>query len=127
MPLKTCPNCGEKNPPRRRQCSKCETAFAFKVKKKKPKQSSVCDWRSLISGDYIKASGGPVWLDKDSNEMPMGYSGTYSVVGLDENGILALGKDKTCGFCHIWMGDETVSESGIIKRPHKVFKLHVAQ
>ena len=127
MPLKTCSNCGEKCHPRKRQCGKCDTHFAFKVKKKRPKRSSVPDWRALCSGDQIKVTGGSVWVDKDQTEMPMGYSGTFVVVGVDQNGILALGNDRTSGFCHIWMGDETPSDSGIIKRPHKVLKLHVPE
>jgi hypothetical protein len=127
MPLKTCPNCGTKCAPRLRQCKKCDAKFAFKVKKKRPRRSSVSDWRTLHPGDYIKVSGGPVWIDKYRNEMPMGYFGTHVVVGLDQNGILALGKDRTSGFCHIWMGDETISNSGIVKRPHKISKLNVTE
>jgi ribosomal protein L40E len=126
MPLKICEKCGEKSGPRARKCKKCDGTFAFKVKSKdKNKQTVVSNWRDLVSGDYIKTSGGPVWINKDGTESPMGYSGIFSVVSLDENGILACGRDKTSGFCHIWMTDEVINSSGIHKRPHKVSKINV--
>lgn len=125
MAFKTCPQCNEKNPARIRKCKKCNAAFAFKVKKNKlnSKVKVMDDWKSLIVGDYIKVSGGPVWIDKDNNETPMGYDGIYVVVGFDENGILALGKDKSSGFCHIWMETEQY-RNGLLKRPHKVSKIN---
>ena len=66
-----------------------------------------------------------IHIDKQGNETSMGYSGVFSVCGVDEKGILACGKDKTSGFCHIWMLQESESEMGIIKRPHKVRKINV--
>lgn len=123
MPFKTCENCREQCAPRLRRCKKCDSPFAFKVKKKIGRISKVKDWQSLQPGDQIKVSGGPVWISKDTTEMSMGYSGTYSVVELDKNGILARGLDKFSGYCHIWMGEEKVNEIGILKRPHRVSKL----
>ena len=128
MPLKTCQKCGEKCHPRVRKCKKCESTFAFKVKSKiKTKAKVVSDWKDLVPGDYIKATGGPVWISKDGIELPMGYSGIFTVVSLDKNGILACGKDKTSGFCHIWMADEVVNNCGIHKRPHKIAKLKTSE
>lgn len=124
MPLKVCSSCGEKCGPRSRKCKKCDASFAFKVKKKKVAVSKkIEDWQELQPGDQIKVSGGPVWIGRDSIETSMGYNGTYSVIELDTNGILARGIDKFSGFCHIWMGEEKISPAGIIKRPHRVFKL----
>jgi len=123
LAFKICPKCGEKCPARIRRCKGCESSFAFKVKKKGPKSSRVDDWRSLISGDSIKVSGGPVWVNSDGSESSMGYSGTFVVKSLDSNGIIACGIQKNSGFCHIWMGEEIISSTGILKRPHKLFKL----
>jgi ribosomal protein L40E len=127
MVFKICSSCNEKNPGRVRRCKKCDNIFAFKVKKKnnKDKKEKVSDWRELQKGDLIRVKGGPVFLDKGKSEIPMGYSGTFSVVNIDDNGIVAHGRDKYCGYCHIWMGKEKVSASGILKKPHKIYKLNI--
>lgn len=126
MVFKICTSCNEKNPGRVRRCKKCDNLFAFKVKrKKKDKKEKVSNWKELKPGDVIKVKGGSVFLDKEKNEIPMGYSGTFAVLSLDKNGIVAHGKDKHCGFCHIWMEKEQISPSGIIKRPHKICKLNI--
>lgn len=123
MPLKTCLNCGEKCAPRIRKCKKCDYTFAFKVKKKSPPVQKVSDWKSLEVGDHIRVSGGPVWLLSDSTEKPMGYSGIFEVMKLDHNGIVARGVGGDSGYCHIWMGEEVVSSTGMVKRPHRISKL----
>jgi ribosomal protein L40E len=123
LAFKICAKCGEKCPARIRKCKKCDSAFAFKVRKKKPRSVQVQDWRDLKSGDLIKVSGGPVWIGGDGNETPMGYSGFYLVKELDSNGILACGTHNSSGFCHIWMQGEKLSDIGILKRPHKISKM----
>lgn len=124
MILKKCENCGEECPPRIRKCKKCGNQFVFKVKKKKiGTLHKVSDWKSLESGDHIRVSGGPVWPSDDSTEKPMGYSGIFEVVKLDDNGIVARGFGGASGYCHIWMGEEKLSSTGMIKRPHKISKL----
>jgi len=123
LAFKICPKCGEKCPARIRKCKGCDSVFAFKVKKKGPRSSRVDDWRELVSGDSIKVSGGPVWVNAEGIESSIGYSGTFLVKSLDSNGILACGTLKNSGHCHIWMGEEKLSFTGILKRPHKVFKL----
>ena len=124
MVVKVCPNCNEANPARIRKCKKCESTFAFKIKKKKDRKEKISDWRELKTGDLIKVIGGPIFVDKEQNEIPMGYNGKFSVVSLDNNGIVAHGVDKTCGFCHIWMGKEQTSPTGILRKPHKVYKIN---
>lgn len=123
MAFKICENCKEKNPARIRRCKKCDSTFAFKIKKKNIKKEKISDWKELQQGDIIKVVGGPVFLDKENNEIPMGYSGLFSVISLDKNGIIAHGKDKCCGFCHIWMSKEQISFSGVLKKPHRVYKV----
>jgi len=123
LAFKICPKCGEKCPARIRKCKKCDSVFAFKVKKKAPRSFRLENWKELNPGDLIKVSGGPVWVNSDGSESSMGYSGTFVVKSLDSNGILSCGVQKNSGFCHIWMGEEKLSETGILKRPHKVFRL----
>lgn len=123
LAFKICPKCGEKCPVRIRKCKGCDSTFAFKVRKKGTKSTRVQDWRELNPGDLIKVSGGPVWVNADGSETSMGYSGAFVVKSLDSNGIVACGTQKTSGFCHIWMGEETISSTGILKRPHKVLRL----
>lgn len=123
MAFKICPKCGEKCPARIRKCKGCDSVFAFKAKNRGPRTSRVNDWSSLVSGDQIKVSGGPVWVNPEGVERSMGYSGTFVVKSLDSNGIIACGIQKNSGHCHIWMGEEKISSAGILKRPHKVFKL----
>jgi len=53
LAFKICPKCGEKCPARIRKCKKCDSVFAFKVKKKGPRSSRVDDWRELVSGDSV--------------------------------------------------------------------------
>jgi ribosomal protein L40E len=124
MAFKVCSSCNEKNPVRVRKCKKCDSAFAFKVKRKKEKKEKISDWKELKQGDYIKVIGGPVFLDKQKNEIPMGYTGTFSVMSLDKNGIIAHGIDKSCGFCHIWMGKAGMNSCGLLKKPHKIYKIN---
>lgn len=127
MAFKICSNCNEKNPARIRKCKKCDSVFAFKVKSKNKnkKISAVSDWKELVPGDYIKVSGGPVWINQEGAELSMGYSGVFSVISLDKNGILAHGRDKNSGFCHIWMADELINNCGIHKKPHRVAKINI--
>lgn len=125
MAFKVCDGCKFKNPARVRKCKQCDAAFAFKVKRKKEKKQKISDWKELIPGDYIKVAGGSIFIDKEENEIPMGYNGIFVVISLDKNGIMAHGKDKSSGFCHIWMNKEQLSPSGIIRRPHKIYKLNV--
>lgn len=127
MAFKVCPKCSEKCPARIRRCKKCNSVFSFKVKSKNKikKTAYTSDWKNLSVGDYIKVAGGPVWIDQNGTELPMGYSGIFSVIDLDKNGILACGKYKNSGFCHIWMAEEIVNNCGIHKRPHKIAKLNI--
>ena len=127
MSSKICENCKEKNPARCRRCKKCDSPFAFKVKKKDAKDSKKLkiDWKDLQKGDMIKVSGGPSFIKKGTlEEIPMGYNGLFSVHSVDENGIQAFGRDKFSGFCHIWMnGEEENKKIGINKKPHSVYKI----
>jgi hypothetical protein len=80
------------------------------------------DWKQLEKGDRIKATGGPYSV-VDGEFIPMGCRGKFTVMGVDDNGILAYGA-KEGGFCHIWMGrDEQCSLTKIWRTKHRLAKI----
>lgn len=123
---KTCPKCSNETGPRAYCCSKCNYVFVFKPKSKEAKNTKIIhnvNWRELIKGDRIKVGGGPYFVSK-GEFIPMGYRGRFVVEGLDKNGILAWGLDKSQGFCHIYMGGDIQNkETGVWKTKHKLIKL----
>ena len=91
---KICDNCGTPAGARALVCSNCGNKFAFKPKSKEQKNTKVIrnfNWKELESGDKIKVSGGPYWLSSEGEYIPMGCRGKFTVLGLDNNGIIAHG------------------------------------
>ena len=123
---KTCAKCGTLTGPRAYVCPKCNQPFAFKAQSKEKKQTKVIkdfNWKELVKGDRIKVAGGPYYVHR-GEFIPMGYRGRFLVEGLDKNGILAYGLDKTAGFCHIYMGPDVQNkDTGVWKIKHKLLKL----
>lgn len=121
---KTCDNCGTMTGPRAYMCSNCNTPFTFAVQSKESKNTRVIrnfDWRELETGDKIKTSGGPYYV-KGGEFIPMGYRGRFTVVSLDDNGI--VGYSDKGGYCHIYMGkDIQCPETKVWKTKHKLAKL----
>jgi hypothetical protein len=122
---KSCSSCGFCTGPRAYVCPQCHTPFAFKVQSKEKKNTKIIrdfNWRELISGDRIKVTGGPYYMNRDQEFVPMGYRGKFVVQKIDNNGIVAY-SDKG-GFCHIYMGpDMQCGETKIWKTKHKLLKL----
>ncbi len=127
---KICDNCGTPAGPRALVCSNCGTKFTFKPKSREQKNTKVIrnfNWKELENGDRIKVSGGPYWLSSEGEYIPMGCRGKFTVLGLDNNGIIAHGV-KEGGFCHIYMGkDDQCSLTKIWKTKHKLSKLKLKQ
>lgn len=127
---KSCPDCGTITGPRAYACKKCNHIFIFKAKSKEAKNTKIIhnfNWRDLVKGDKIKVTGGPYYVHR-GDFLRMGYRGKFIVEGVDKNGILAWGIDKTGGFCHIWMNGETQNkETGVWKIPHKILKLKLKE
>lgn len=127
---KICSNCSQPNGPRSFVCKNCNTPFIFKVKSKEAKNTKIIrdfNWKDLTKGDKVKVNGGPYYVHRGIF-IPMGYRGKFIVEGVDKNGILAWGIDKTGGFCHIWMNGETQNkETGVWKIPHKILKLKLKE
>ena len=121
---KTCDNCGTLTGPRAYMCPSCQTPFMFAVQSKEKKNTKVIrnfDWHELESGDKIKATGGPYYV-KGGEFIPMGYRGKFTVVSLDEKGI--VGYSEKGGYCHIYMGaDKQCPETKVWKTKHKLLKL----
>jgi hypothetical protein len=97
--------------------------FAVQSKEKKTtRMIRKFDWRELQKGDRIKATGGPYSV-VDGEFIPMGCRGKFTVLGVDNNGIIAYGV-KEGGFCHIWMGkDEHSKLTGLWRTKHRLAKL----
>lgn len=121
---KCCDNCGHCTGPRAYMCSKCNTPFVFAVKSKERKNTKIIrnfDWRELQTGDKIKVSGGPYYV-KGADFIPMGYRGRFTVISLDDDGI--IGYSDKGGYCHIYMGkDYQCEQTKIWKTKHKLLKL----
>jgi len=120
MPQKKCSSCGELAHPRVKVC-KCGNKFIFKIKKREKYRS--VEWTELQKGDIIRVKGGPIWINSSGIKTSMGYKGKYTVVSVDQNGIVGYGIDKNGGFCHIWMKGKVKKDNGIIKIPHKIKKI----
>lgn len=125
---KTCKPCGHKTGPRSKKCPKCGERFLFapKIHKTDKAKRAAINWRELVKGDVIKTRGGPYWITGDGRRIPMGYSGTFYVQKVTENGIEAYGTKKETGFCYIYMGERTVV-GNMRRRPHKILKLRVRE
>ena len=122
---KTCDNCGELTGPRAYMCPKCQHPFVFAVQSKERKNTRLIrnfNWKDLEKGDRIKATGGPYYVS-EGEFIPMGCRGRFTVMGIDDNGIIAYGA-KSGGWCHIWMGkDEQCPNTKIWRTKHRLVKL----
>jgi len=124
---KICSSCSKPNGPRSFVCKYCNTPFIFKAKSRDQKNTKIIrdiNWKELQYGDVIKVNGGPYFLNKEGEYIPMGYRGRFIVQKVDDKGIIACGKDKFSGFCHIYMGPDYQSkDTGLWKIKHKLLKL----
>lgn len=121
---KTCDNCGTLTGPRAYMCPNCNTPFVFAAQSREKKNTRVIrefNWRELEAGEKIKATGGPYYV-KGGEFIPMGYRGKFTVVSLDEKGI--VGYSEKGGYCHIYMGrDKQCPETKVWKTKHRLVKL----
>jgi len=91
---KTCEKCGHQCGPRAYMCPECQHPFMFAPQSKEKKTTRMIrkfDWKELEKGDKIKATGGPYSV-VDGEFIPMGCRGKFTVMGVDDNGIIAYGK-----------------------------------
>jgi len=125
---KLCDNCGAGNGPRSFMCKSCNTPFIFKVQSKEKKNTKIIrefNWRELEAGEKIKATGGPYYV-KGGDFIPMGYRGKFTVISLDDEGI--VGYSDKGGYCHIYMGkDKQCPETKVWKTKHRLVKLKTKQ
>lgn len=121
---KICDKCGHGTGPRAYMCPNCNAPFVFSAKSKESKNTKFIkdfNWRELNTGDKIKANGGPYYV-KGSDFIPMGYRGKFTVISLDNDGI--VGYSEKGGYCHIYMGrDKQCSETKIWKTKHRLIRL----
>lgn len=126
---KSCESCGFCTGPRAYVCPKCHAPFIFKVQSKEQKNTKVIksfNWQDLVAGDKIKVNGGPYFMNKEQEFVPMGYRGKFIVNSIDRNGILAYSNKG--GFCHIYMGpDYQCPETKLWKTKHRILKLKLRE
>ena len=139
---KTCPQCKTQTGPRALKCKNCSHVFIFKADKDEaPKTGRVSletkltgiekvtdfDWKQLVRGDRIKVvqGSGPYFPVENSDPIPMGYAGKFTVLYIMKDGIHAYGnpKEGEGARCFIWMGEEGLSKHGVYRVPHKIIKL----
>jgi hypothetical protein len=93
----------------------------FKQKRKKPNLSPLEDWTSLVPGDIIRVSGGPIWIKANGEAEYIGYEGSYSVLSLDRDCIHATPvRCNDGGHCVIYMGPDKQMKSGSFMKKHIV-------
>lgn len=88
---KDCPCCGMRLPA---ICKSCECGHIFYLVKmpKKSKKYQEVDWTTLQAGDEIFVENYDCWINPDGAMIPMGESGEYQVVRLQQNGIVVYNK-----------------------------------
>ena len=128
---KQCDKCLTLTGPRAFCCPSCKTPFIFKVKSKETKTTKILrniDWKTLVCGDRIKVNGGPYYIGKDGDYIPMGYRGKFRVEKVEFNGIHAYGIDKHTGYAFIWMGkDMKDKETNVNRTAHKIIKFKLKE
>lgn len=123
--IKYCPKCESQMGARANKCPnpKCQHDFK-KIREKKSlgisKVKADFDWRTLKRGDEIKvvAGSGPYYKFSDGRTEHMGYSGVFSVIYVDKNGIHAHSKEEG-GHSYIYMGETNDNGERVLKS-HKI-------
>ena len=71
-------------------------------------------------GDTVKITGGPYYMAKSGNKIPMGEKGTGTLIRAEEDAVFV----KISGLVrYVYMGKEHVSDTGTIMSPHKLVKV----
>lgn len=78
---------------------------------------------TLEEGDQVRISGGPYFLKKDGSKMNMGVKGVGTFLNASEKGDgIYVRFGSVIKF--VYIGEEVAAtETGTIRRPHKVTKI----
>jgi photosystem II stability/assembly factor-like uncharacterized protein len=125
---KLCKKCNNINGARARICKHCNEEFEVrgdfkeKVNRKKNKNLTSIDWKTLNAGDeiYFKGRSGTYTINSDGTKDYSTDKGVYKVVELKDNGFFAYGKR---GYTFFYMGEERQSKwlPSIYNAPHKIY------
>lgn len=125
---KLCKKCNNINGARARVCKHCNEEFEVrgdfkeKVNRKKNKNLTSIDWKTLNAGDeiYFKGRSGTYTINSDGTKDYSTDKGVYKVVELKDNGFFAYGKR---GYTFFYMGEERQSKwlPSIYNAPHKIY------
>lgn len=100
-----------------KKCKGCGHSF-FSVRKKKLSKAEF-NWKELKRGDRIRIYGGDYCIIDDIF-IDMSHSGTFTVTGIDDQGLLLSGK---MGFCYQNMVRDGKSPSGIVRVIPRIIKI----
>lgn len=127
---KLCPSCKKTCGPRSFACPHCQYDFnpgqKVKVEVKEAKLivkqkiiGFVTDWKALEPGTVVKVQGGAGdhYYNEQNERVYLQDSGTYTISGHDESGLIVYGKS---GHGYVYMGVPKMSgiSSMIHKEPH---------
>ena len=124
-PLKKCPDCQEQSHAR---IATCKCGFVFY--KKKSKNKTIEDWKSLKKGDIIRSvhGHGPYWENPETKDKT--YIGDYGKIIVDSIGKdyvqgFEYGRSRTIGMgrvVYLYMGVNKKSDlmDNLYSRPHKL-------
>ena len=125
---KLCKKCNNINGARARVCKHCNEDFEIrgdfkeKINRKKNKNLTSVDWKTLNTGDeiYFKGRSGTYTINADGTKDYSTDKGVYKVVELKDNGFFAYGKR---GYTFFYMGEERQSKwlPSIYNAPHKIY------
>jgi photosystem II stability/assembly factor-like uncharacterized protein len=125
---KLCKKCNNINGARARVCKHCNEDFEIrgdfkeKINRKKNKNLTSVDWKTLNTGDeiYFKGRSGTYTISSDGTKDYSTDKGVYKVVELKDNGFFAYGKR---GYTFFYMGEERQSKwlPSIYNAPHKIY------
>ena len=77
---------------------------------------------SFEAGDEVKITGGPYYLAKSGNKIPMGEKGTGTFVRAVEDGS-AIHVRIGGSIRYVYLGKDYTSDTGTIMTSHKVVKV----
>ena len=121
---KLCSNCETINGVRSYECKQCGTKFKMKRGRLGPKNQRVEDHTALNKGDLIRVVGGSgsYYLDKEGEKHYFTDRGKYTVFGIYQDYILAIGP---YGTTILYMGKKRRSKllDSMWDAPHKILLL----
>lgn len=117
---KKCKECDNVLPAATKKCNKCGYVFFERRKRRLPK--NLIDWKTLKPKQEIKLYGADYYKINEEETIDMSNNGKYTVVDIDEKGLVLYGKN---GFCYQNMVNSGLCEAGFIRVIPKIGTVNV--